>query len=75
MKGPFAHHGIEGPTYADRVNGRLTFRDWKYWTPEDQAEWRAEYREHLAELLCLAGERMLDAAQRGRPNPLEQPEP
>lgn len=34
---------FEGPAYADRVGGRLTFRDWEHWTPEDQAEWRSEY--------------------------------
>jgi hypothetical protein len=30
---------IEGPVYADRVNGRLTYLDWERWTPEDQARW------------------------------------
>jgi hypothetical protein len=34
---------FEGPAYADRVGGRLTFRDWGHWAPADQAEWRTEY--------------------------------
>jgi hypothetical protein len=37
---------FEGPYYADRVNGRLTFRDWEHWQPEDQAEWRVEYEQY-----------------------------
>jgi hypothetical protein len=41
---------IEGPAYADRVRGRLTFRDWEHWTAED----RAEYRE-LFEARLMAG--------------------
>lgn len=35
--------GPEGPIYADRVNGRLTFHDWEHWTEEDQFEWRDEF--------------------------------
>ena len=31
---------FEGPIYADRVNGKLTFRDWDHWTKEDQDKWR-----------------------------------
>jgi hypothetical protein len=43
MKGPFADQGIEGPGYADRIKGRLTFRDWDHWTEEDREEYRAEF--------------------------------
>ena len=34
----------EGPIYADRVGGRLTFRDWDKWTKEDQDKWRDDPR-------------------------------
>jgi hypothetical protein len=43
MKGPFADQGIEGPGYADRIKGRLTFRDWDHWAEEDREEYRAEF--------------------------------
>ena len=35
---------IEGPYYADRVCGCLTFRDWEDWTKEDQDKWRDDPR-------------------------------
>ncbi len=31
---------IEGPAYADRVRGWLTFRDWERWEPDDQVLFR-----------------------------------
>jgi hypothetical protein len=34
----------EGPVYADRVNSKLTFRDWDKWTKEDQDKWRDDQR-------------------------------
>jgi len=46
MKGPMAEHGIEGPIYADRVKGRLTFLDWDGWTEEDRREYADEYENH-----------------------------
>jgi hypothetical protein len=46
MKGPFADQGIEGPGYADRIKGRLTFRDWDHWAEEDREEYRAEFIAH-----------------------------
>lgn len=39
---------IEGPAYADRVGGKLTFRDWDKWTAEDQAAYRELRDERLA---------------------------
>lgn len=55
MKGPLAKRGIEGPSYADRVGGRLTFRDWEHWTHED----RDEYREQF-EMRLMAGHPPID---------------
>ena len=46
----------EGPVYADRVGGRLTFRDWEHWTKEDQDKWRddaltqREFMEYVAKI-------------------------
>lgn len=34
---------FEGPAYADRVGGKLTFRDWTHWTAEDQDKYRDEF--------------------------------
>ena len=43
MKGPLSDQGVEGPVYADRVGGHLTFRDWEHWTDEDQDEYATEF--------------------------------
>lgn len=42
---------IEGPGYADRVKGRLTFRDWEHWTANDQKEYLAQYEAHKKAVL------------------------
>lgn len=34
---------FEGPAYADRVHGRLTFRDWAHWEPDDQLKYSGEF--------------------------------
>jgi hypothetical protein len=35
---------FEGPVYADRVGGKLTFRDWDHWDKADQDKWRDDPR-------------------------------
>lgn len=35
---------FEGPHYADRVGGKLTFRDWDHWDEADKAKWRDDPR-------------------------------
>jgi hypothetical protein len=42
LSGPLSIWGIEGPTYADRVKGRLTFHDWNSWDEGDKVEWLPE---------------------------------
>lgn len=34
---------FEGPVYADRINGRLTFLDWDNWTEQDQDKYSGEF--------------------------------
>lgn len=38
--------GWEGPIYADRVGGKLTFRDWDSWYPEDQEFFKNDRNPH-----------------------------
>lgn len=35
---------IEGPVYADRIKGKLTFRDWEHWDKADQDNWQTVYQ-------------------------------
>jgi hypothetical protein len=35
---------FEGPAYADRVNGKLTFRDWRNWHLDDLEKYRDDPR-------------------------------
>lgn len=39
---------VDGPVYADRVGGRLTFFDWKTWTADDQELYRDRYKRTIA---------------------------
>jgi hypothetical protein len=39
---------FEGPSYADRVGGKLTFRDWDSWDPADQVIWQDECNRRVA---------------------------
>jgi hypothetical protein len=48
---------FEGPFYADRVGGRLTFLDWDSWDPADQAIWQDERNRRLAKPLDASSER------------------
>lgn len=49
LKGPFGDQGIEGPIYADRVGGLLTYLDWDKWDEADKAEYAQDYQMHLTQ--------------------------
>ncbi len=40
---------VEGPAYADRIGGKLTFRDWDSWSPEDQVTYAEQRAARLSD--------------------------
>lgn len=44
VKSALGFDKIEGPVYADRVKGKLTFRDWEHWDKADQDNWQTVYQ-------------------------------